>query len=154
MVPLTLGMFSMIDAEEYLQARELNWVAHFLPRMGKYRAVSRTGGKFIYLHRFILKMNDEDRRLVDHENTDTLDNRVRNLRFANKAKNGQNRGKPVNNKSGYKWVSWNSRVRKWHVQLQANNVRYDLGFYDDPKEGYAVACEAALRLHGEFANLG
>jgi hypothetical protein len=153
MLPLTMGLFASIDAEQYLRARELDWTAHYLPHMGNYRAVSRAGPRLIYLHRFILEMDDGDKRLIDHENGNPLDNRVRNLRFANKAKNGWNRGKPKTNTSGYKGVSWYKKKRKWVAQIVANKKSYYLGLFDTKEEAYAAYCEAAYRLHGEFARV-
>lgn len=52
-------------------------------------ATSKINGKYIALHRYILDYNDK--KVVDHINNDTLDNRKINLRIITIAENNRNR---------------------------------------------------------------
>jgi hypothetical protein len=91
---------------------------------------------------------------VDHINGNKVDNRKSNLRICTKMQNYRNRGKTKANTSGFKGVSWHKRIKKWVVQIHIDGKNKSLGYFIDPYEGYLAYCEAAIKHHGEFANLG
>lgn len=88
---------------------------------------------------------------VDHLNSNRSDNRIINLRGADSYQNRRNSGKRWNNTSGYKGVMWNKQKRKWQAEIKAGSIRKHLGFFENPKDGYAAYCRAADKIHGEFA---
>lgn len=94
-----------------------------------------------------------DKRQPDHENGVTLDNRRNNLRFATSSQNAMNRRKTSANSSGYKGVHWHKGHQKWCAQIKVNGKSIHLGYFDTPEEAHAAYCEAATRLHGDFARL-
>lgn len=92
-------------------------------------------------------------RQVDHINGDRSDNRISNLRLATNSENLCNRRKPRNNTSGYKGVSWIKRYGAWQATIRVKGKNKNLGLFAT-REGAADAYrQAALRYHGEFANL-
>lgn len=112
----------------------------------------------IYLHRVILqrilgrelKRND----FVDHIDHNGLNNQRSNLRLATNSQNQANQGLASHNTSGYKGVSWIKRDKKWRAQISVDGKAISLGHFDNPETAYAAYCEAAIKYHGEFANLG
>lgn len=106
------------------------------------------------MHRQIMGLENGDKRRVDHINGDKLDNRKANLRVCQHGENLCNRGAPKNNASGYKGVYFNKLRNKWAAGIGAQGKKYYLGLYATPEEAHAAYCEAAERLHGEFANGG
>lgn len=88
---------------------------------------------------------------LDHINLIPGDNRIDNLRYADRHQNGQNRRKQRDNKSGYKGVCWHKATQKWIAQIRINRVSKHLGIFSDPRLAYAAYCEAAKKYHGEFA---
>lgn len=90
---------------------------------------------------------------IDHENRNSLDDRIENLREATLFQNQQNKNKYRNNKSGYKGVSWNKKSGKWAAVILANGSTYYLGFYSDIKDAVIAYNKKASELHGEFAFL-
>lgn len=90
---------------------------------------------------------------IDHINGIKDDNRISNLREATNRENLRNRGRPSTNKSGYKGVSFHKRSKRYQANIMTNKGRKNLGYFDCPKEAYAVYCKAAKKYHGEFANL-
>jgi len=108
----------------------------------------------IFMHREILGLAYDDDRKVDHINRNGLDNRLSNLRFADPSQNAWNQGRSTRNTSGFKGVSWNKKERKWRARITVRGHRYFLGDFATAEAAYAAYCEAAKRLHREFANLG
>ena len=68
---------------------------------------------------------------IDHINKNPSDNRIENLRLADKSQNGCNRPKQKNNKSGFKNVSWYKTKQKWKVALQHKNKSIHIGYFED-----------------------
>lgn len=59
----------------------------------------------------------------------------------------------VNNKSGYRGVSWHPFPRgggKWIAVIYFQGTRYRLGFYDTPKQANEVYKQAKRHIHGDF----
>jgi hypothetical protein len=90
---------------------------------------------------------------IDHINGDWRDNRIANLRNATRNQNSANGGMSKFNKVGLKGVSWSQKARLWRAQIDCDKVHYHFGYFTTPEDAYAAYCEAAVRLHGEFARL-
>jgi hypothetical protein len=88
---------------------------------------------------------------IDHVNMNELDNRLENLRLADKSQNGCNRPKQINNKSGFKNVSWYKRYKKWKVSLRANKKDITIGYFEDLEFADLVAQEARDKYHGKYS---
>ena len=89
---------------------------------------------------------------IDHKNGDTLDNRLWNLRKATVAQNAANSRRYQTNTSGFKGIS--KSYGKWQAAIRCNGVKKSLGVFSTPEEAHQAYCEAAKRLHGDFARLG
>ena len=92
-------------------------------------------------------------RLIDHKDGVRWNNRLDNLREATTAQNGWNQAKRKRNTSGSKCVFWDKSRRRWQVMIMANCVLHNLGRFRSRVDAIAAYQEAALRIHGEFANL-
>jgi len=107
--------------------------------------------KIHYLHRWI--MNAKEDEYVDHKEAEnTLDNRRSNLRVTTNSENTKNKkSKNINNKSGYRNVSWNGNT--WSVQLQIEGVNTTLKRFpkDQLEEAGKYAEKMRKELYGEFA---
>lgn len=88
-------------------------------------------------------------QIVDHASGDTLDNRRQNLRIATHSQNSWNSAKRKNNKAGVKGVYKSGTT--FVAKIKAFGRLHYLGRYSDAAEAHTAYCEAAERLHGEFA---
>lgn len=87
--------------------------------------------------------------LLDHRNRIKSDNRITNLRPADKVLNGQNRAAAQsNNETGFLGVC---RHFDGHFRavIQHDGRQRHIGLYDTPEEAHAAYLEAKRRLHSE-----
>jgi hypothetical protein len=111
----------------------------------------RLNGKKLLNHRIIFMIHKGYLpMMLDHINGNVLDNKIENLREANRSQNGFNRILK-NNTSGFKNVYWHNQEKKWHIRLNIKSKCYSFGLYDDIELAGLVAEEARNKYHGEFA---
>ena len=127
------------DAERVLKRR---WL---VGRSGY--AITVVGEKQIGLHNFI--MNSQ---MIDHKSGNRFDNRKVNLRKVTRQQNAQNVAIGKQNTSGYKGVSWDSRLNKWAVFIQIPGAKIKRVWADDdPIQAAYIYDQWAMQLFGEFA---
>lgn len=90
---------------------------------------------------------------VDHENRNKLDNRRSNLRLCSRSMNVMNRPARVDNKSGYKGVSWSKQAKSWVSEIQSGDTRIRSAGYESAEDAAREYDRNAKELHGEFAVL-
>lgn len=91
---------------------------------------------------------------IDHINGDRSDNRLSNLRAANRSQNSRNARKSRANKSGFKGVSWEKRRGKWRADIMdSNRQRKHLGYFETIEDAAAAYAEASKLYHGEFGRV-
>lgn len=91
---------------------------------------------------------------IDHVNCNGHDNRIANLREATQTQNNGNLRRRKDNKSGFKGVSWDKRLRCWVAQVHYQGRHYHLGGFDTPEAAQAAYAAGAARFFGGFARVG
>lgn len=155
-IKLTQGKVALVDKEDFEELNKYKWCANrtgntFYALRNSLNDVNKKKHK-IYMHRLI--MNPSKDMFIDHIDNDGLNNTRKNLRICTKSENNMNSGKQKNNTSGFKGVSWNKPKKKWIAQISINGVTTHLGYFDTAEEAYKAYCEACIKHHGGFANLG
>ena len=84
---------------------------------------------------------------VDHINGVRSDNRLANLRLANKAENAQNKRMQRNNTSGCIGMSWRANRGHWIAQLNVHGKHHYLGGYKTIEQAAAAYAAAKACLH-------
>lgn len=88
--------------------------------------------------------------MVDHINQVVSDNRIENLRAADKHTNQYN--SPAKSWGcGLKGVRFDKSRNKWMTSIRTKEKRKFLGRFDTAEEAHEAYKKAALELHGEFA---
>lgn len=90
---------------------------------------------------------------VDHINGDRSDNRIENLRAADRSQNQCNRGLLASNTSGYSGVSWHRKSKLWLVRVMKHGKTKTVGYFKDLEFAGLVATEARSLYHGEYAKI-
>lgn len=150
---LTQGKVAIVDDEDYDYLNQFKWHASKLS--GKFYArryikLSKPSIK-ILMHRDIMK--PEKVYVIDHIDGNTLNNQKNNLRICTHAQNMRNSKININNTSGFKGVYWNKQNAKWTALIRLNNKKIHIGYYIDIKDAAKAYNAAALKYHGEFANI-
>lgn len=151
-IPLTQGLFALVDDEDYEYLSQWNWFAvrHRKTYYAQRSQFSNGQRETIHMHREIMRTPDD--MLCDHKDGNGLNNQRYNPRNCNTEGNQQNRGKNKNNTSGHKGVSWNKGAKKYRVQIKANKGRYHIGYFDNLEDAIRAYKKAANKYHGEYAN--
>lgn len=146
-IPLTKGMFAMVDAADYEWL--MQWVWRSEKQTRHYYAV-RYGskGRAVRMHRAILEMDSH--LFVDHRDGNGLNNTRANLRVATVLENNRNSFRTPTNAYGYKGISL-TRCGKWHAQIQVDGKKIRLGYYATAAEAALAYDNAARSAFGEFA---
>lgn len=87
---------------------------------------------------------------IDHINGIRDDNRIKNLRLCTGSQNLSNRGKNINNTTGFKGVYVDKRYNKFYAQIGYKNRTYNLGTFISAKEAALAYNKKAIELFGEF----
>lgn len=107
-------------------------------------------------HRLIWVLHNgpiSSRDYVDHQDHDSLNNRIENLRLTNSAGNNRNRSLPRNNTSGCMGVYYARHIDKWASTITVDGDVKTLGYFADKAEAIQVRKAAELR-YGFHKNHG
>lgn len=106
------------------------------------------GHKFYLAHRvaWLMVYGTWPTNVIDHENRDKKDNRISNLRIADKSQNGSNR------RGGYS----STNIRGVYVQSNTNKFRVrfkniHFGYFDTIEEAKLASQKAIFELYGDFS---
>lgn len=143
----------LIDIEDLDLLKIFKWHPCVLKNGVYIRKTQSKKSEDIYLHRMILqrvlgrKLNKGE--LVDHQDTDPLNNQRGNLRLASHSKNHANEKLSKNNTSGFKGVR--KRGKKWRAEITVNRKKICLGCFSVIEDAVQAYKEAAIKYFGEFA---
>lgn len=144
--PFHKNLYAIVDRVQYSRLRNFDW---YLNNCGyALRYVDRT--KSILMHREILGV--WDKRMVDHKNTNRLDNRTCNLRIATKSQNGHNRPAPRTNRSGCPGVWYDKARRKYQAFIHNKGKKIHLGRFLKKADAVRAYVLAAKKIKGSFVH--
>jgi hypothetical protein len=117
--------------------------------MSRYGYIGIDGVRY-YAHRLAwLYVYGELPKCIDHINQNKSDNRIVNLREADKIQNGGN-SKARKSRSGLKGAHWHRKAGRWTATVWHEGKCIYLGLFDTPEEAHAAYCKTAEELYGEF----
>lgn len=143
---LSRGKVALVDDEDYEHLNQWKWSALYTC---KNWYAARSGSK-ILLHRIIIQA--QAGQFVDHRDRNGLNCQKNNLRFCTRSQNQMNRY-CAHGKSKFKGVWFRLDTLKWQAEIRFNHKRVSLGCYFTEEEAAEIYNQAAIRYHGQFANL-
>ena len=116
----TYGIFeSKIDIEDIPKIQKYYWHIRYDRRHPKHYIESKSTGKRVHLHRYLLDLESFSiDKVVDHINGDSLDNRKSNLRICTLRENCQNQKEKClrkTSKSGVNGIYWIQQHKRWRI---------------------------------------
>ena len=158
LIPLTQGMYAIVNAEDYEWLAVYTWSAVWSPSTKSFRAMRQRRipdtKKCIstYMHDVILGIEYGSEVMADHvDSGKTWDNRRKNLRIVDAYGNSLNQRIRSNNRSGRKGVSFHKATGKWAPCITVNGKKIYFKECDAFEEACLVREEAERKYHGEFA---
>ena len=153
-IPLTQGKVAVVDASDYEWLMQWKWRVKRDDKTGGLYAV-RGHNPIVSMHRVILGLNAEDKRVSDHINGDSLNNRRYNLRIATRAQNAYNAKVEKKSLSGTKGVipryKNGKRLSTFRAYICHNYQRINIGSFPTLEAAKTARHEAEIRLFGEFS---
>ena len=154
-IKLTQGKVALVDDNMFEYLSQWKWYVYKCGnKFYAARNIKISKGKIrlILMHRFITD-NKNTKMHTDHINGNGLDNRIINLRICTHSQNSINRGAPINNKTGYKGVSYDKKSNKFKAQIRVNKKNITLLTTNNLIDAARAYNQAAQKYHGEFAKL-
>ncbi len=129
-IPLSGGLYAYVDAADYEWLSQYTWACH-----GGY-AARRENGKIIFMHRAI--MRPPKGMVVDHIDSNKLNNCRVNLRNCTPRENGRNRAKRIGTSSRFRGVTRRKDSGGYGVSVRLHGKPVWLGVYDEEVEAARV----------------
>lgn len=147
-IELAGGKVAIVDDENYETLKRHNWRV----KCGyAVRLITKNGKRVcLYMHREIMKTPQN--LVVDHINSNRLDNRVENLRNCTRQQNSLNKRKPKSNTTGARGVVFCKRSGKFVAQIGFMYKHYFLGYFDNIEDAKNEYEAKSKELFGEFYN--
>lgn len=159
-IPLTRGVYALVDAEDYDRVMLWRWTAPIHPDKEKQHVItshcldeSVRPFKYVRLTLQHLVLQCRRQMLLDHANRNPLDNRKRNIRPCNSYQNAQNKGRFRNNHSGYKGVWKCTHSSTYQTCINANGEKINLGNFRTAHEAAFMRDIATVKYHGRYGVL-
>lgn len=112
----------------------------------------RVFGKKVFAHRlaWLFSYGEWPTDELDHVNAIRDDNRINNLRVADRSKNSH-RAKKTLSSSGFRGVYEHPQKMHTEKRWMARASRKHIGLYSSPEEAYKAYCDFVEKTHGEFS---
>jgi hypothetical protein len=138
---------------------EAGCISKYIDKNGKLhkRWVIRVFDIKLYRYQIIWALHKNEwleKNEIDHENRNTLDDKIENLRSATRHNQAGNVGKRSHNTSGYKGVTYVAKRDQYFAQMTTKDGHKGSRGFDTPEEAHEEYCRMAREYFGEFFHDG
>lgn len=125
-------VYSEIDDDDVERVSKYKWGQNNTSSKHTTYVFSNTGGKKIHLHRFIMGLGDykDDKRIIDHKDGNTLNNKKENLIICDTLYNSQSfRRHHGNQNIGCVYFDTSmKRIKRWKACFTLNGIKHQKRF--------------------------
>jgi len=149
-----LFRFEYKDGELYRQnSKYKKKIGHKVGKIDKEGyVVTFSNGKKYFVHRLIFLMHHGSLpERLDHIDGNRSNNKIENLRKADKYENQYNRKLAKNNTTGVKGVTWRKKEKRFLAICHVSGKRFELGYFKILEDAKKAVEEFREKHHGEFA---
>lgn len=154
-IELTRNKRAIVSNEDFAKLSEHKWCTResggIFYAVRNSKKIDKRGKRgMIHMHKEILKPK---LGTIDHIDGDGLNNQRSNLRIATLSQNQYNRKININNKSGFKGISYFERDKKWRAVISANKKYIHIGLFTSKVAAHKAYKEASIKYHGDFRKI-
>lgn len=128
----TIAVYTDIDEDDYEKVSKYKWGKNNSSSLYNTYAHTKTGGKKIHLHRFIMGLGDykDDKRIINHIDGNGLNNCKKNLEICDNLYNSQSfRRHHGNDNVGCVYYDTSmKRLKRWRAIIVINKIKYTKRF--------------------------
>lgn len=152
-IPLTQGLFAIVDDEDYERLSANKWFAQKIQNTFYARRteiLANGNQRIISMHSKVI--NVPPGLMTDHADGNGLNNSRSNLRICTTSQNQMNSKKQKRKcSSKYKGVYWSKIRNRWVAQIWMNGNRQHIGCFIKEEDAAIAYDKKALEIFGEFA---
>jgi hypothetical protein len=143
--------FERVNKYKWRYAKSKKWNSAYAYGYNTFQHADNQNRRTLPLHRFILGLSPDDKRVVDHIDGNGLNNLRANLRIATRSQNMAN--SKVRSSSTYKGVYSLKDRKAFKATITKNRISTHLGYFPTAIEAARAYDQKAKELFGEFAAL-
>ena len=153
LITLTKNQFAKVDDDMYEELMEYKWQAAYDKKTRSFYAIrpSRVDGNKSTIRMSRVVARAPSSKMVDHDDHDTLNNTLSNLRICTSSENACNRRPKSNSISGYKGVAFYKSTSRWVAHIRVDKKLKHLGYFKCKHDAAKAYNLAAMEYQGEFA---
>jgi len=140
-----------VDDEDHDALSKYKWTASQARSTFYATRTDKLTGKKISMHRHLLGLDFGDTRQGDHVDHNGLNNQKSNLRIATVQQNLRNR--VSHGRSKFLGVCFDKSRNKFRAHIKNSGKSIHLGRFELESDAAKAYNDAAIKIHGEFANL-
>lgn len=139
------------DLEDYNLIRSYTWNINADGYVFAFDERVNGKQKYVYMHRLVMGLDEEDDYIIDHRYHKKNDNRKEQLRITTTQNNNRNASLAKNNTSGVTGVSWNKSMNQWRAMITVDYKDIVIGYSSNYNEAVVMRKQAEDKYFGEYS---
>lgn len=145
------GKKFLFDITDYCLINKYTWSINADGYVFAYVKKENGKQKYLYMHRLVMGLDENNNYIIDHRYHDKSDNRKEHLRITTTQNNNRNAALAKNNTSGVTGVCWDKLMNQWKAQITVDYKTIILGYSSDFNIATAIRKKAEDKYFKEYS---